>query len=113
MSYQFYKFLHLFSVLLLIGFTFYSFAGPKALSKKWVLGITGVLSLIVLVSAFGLQARLSLGWPGWFIAKFVIWLIIAALSGIAYRRRGLEGAFLAIGAVLTAAATWLVFYKPF
>lgn len=109
MSYSFYKFLHVCSVLLLIGFTFYSFAGTKALAKKAVLTITGALSLIVLISGFGLHAKAGIqGMPWWIIAKMVIWLIIAALSGIAYRRPGFEKAFLVVVSFLAVTAVWLV-----
>ena len=64
MSPTFYHVLHVVSVLVLTGYTFYAFAAP-AESRKKVMIITGISSLLVLIGGFGLQAKLAVGWPGW------------------------------------------------
>lgn len=113
MPYELYNFLHIAGVILLTGFTFYAFAGPNVKTKKWVLGLAGLASLIVLVSGFAMQAKGSWGWPGWILIKIVAWLGISAFGGVAYRRRGLAGVLMLVTIVFVVAAAWAVIYKPF
>ena len=61
-----YSILHVISILVLTGYTFYAFGAP-ADTKKRVMIITGFASLLALVAGFGLQAKLNVGWPGWLI----------------------------------------------
>ena len=63
LSPAFYYILHVVSILVLTGYTFYAFAAAPETRKK-VMIITGVASLLVLVGGFGLQAKLAVGWPG-------------------------------------------------
>lgn len=112
MSPLFYSILHVISVLVLTGYTFYAFAAPPE-SKKKVMIITGVASLLALVGGFGLQAKLQVGWPGWFVVKMLCWLGLSALAGMGYRRRA-EAGMLAIAAiVLVVIAVVVVYLKPF
>ena len=84
-----YYILHVTSVLVLTGYTFYAFAAPPE-TKKRVMMITGIASLLALVGGFGLQAKLQVGFPGWFIVKLVCWLGLSALAGLVWLVR-LEG----------------------
>ena len=112
MTPTFYQILHVLSVLVLIGYTFYAFAaGPE--TRKRVMIITGVASLLALVGGFGLQAKLAVGWPGWFVVKIVCWLGLSALAGIGYRRRGAAGALAIIAMALAFVAVVMVYTKPF
>jgi hypothetical protein len=112
MPYTFYNFLHIISVLLLVGFTFYAFAGPSTKTKKWVLSIGGIASLLTV--ATGLIMVMKLGvFPGWVWVKLVAWLGISAFAGVAYRRRGLVGVLMVLTVVLFSLAAWAVTYKPF
>ncbi len=107
-----YQILHVSSVLLLAGYTFYAFAAPPETRKK-VLIVTGVASLLALVAGFGLQAKLHYGFPGWMIVKLVCWLGLSALAGLGYRRRAQAGTFALIAVVLTVTAVIMVYAKPF
>lgn len=111
MPHNFYLFLHLIGILLLTGFTFYAFAGPSAKTKKMVMILTGISSLIVLVSGFGMLG--GMGFPGWIMVKLVAWLGLSAFSGIAYRRPRLNKMLILVSAVLLIGAVWAVVYKPF
>ncbi|HLS28004.1 MAG TPA: hypothetical protein VK041_05090 [Opitutales bacterium] len=110
MSYSFYNLLHLISVLVLVGFTFYAFAGPAASTRKPVLIVTGIAGLVALVSGFGM---LGGGFPLWVILKLVAWVGLMAFSGMAYRRAKLRGPLMIVSVVLIVLAVWAVVMKPF
>ena len=112
MSPMFYYILHVCSVLVLTAYTFYAFAAPLE-TRKRVLMISGIASLIALVGGFGLQAKLGYGFPGWIIVKLVCWLGISALAGVGYRRRGAIGTLALVAIVLLIVAVVMVYLKPF
>ncbi len=112
MSPVFYYVLHVLSILVLTGYTFYAFAAAPETRKK-VMMITGIASLLALVGGFGLQAKLQTGWPGWFVVKLVCWLGLSALAGIGYRRRGAAGTLAVVAVALVATAVVMVYTKPF
>ncbi len=112
MSPLFYNILHVLSVLVLTGFTFYAFAAP-AETRKRVLMITGIASLVALVAAFGLQAKLQIGWPGWLFVKIACWLVLSALAGIGYRKRESVQALIYIALAAVVVAVLMVYLKPF
>ena len=107
-----YSILHVISILVLTGYTFYAFGAP-ADTKKRVMIITGFASLLALVAGFGLQAKLNVGWPGWLIVKILCWLGLSALAGFGYRRRGAAGALAVVTIVLVTIAVVMVYTKPF
>ena len=107
-----YYVLHVSSVLVLTAYTFYAFAAP-AETRKRVLMITGIASLLALIGGFGLQAKLNYGFPGWLIVKMVCWLGLSALAGFGYRRRGAAGLLSLVALVLLVVAVVMVYTKPF
>lgn len=112
MSPTFYHILHVVSVLVLTGYTFYAFAAPPE-TRKPVLIVTGLASLLVLVGGFGLQAKLAVGWPGWLIVKIGCWLGLSALAGIGFRQRGAAGTLGLVVIALAALAVVMVYLRPF
>jgi hypothetical protein len=113
MSPTVYHILHLVSLFVLFGYTFYAFAAPAEMRKK-VLIITGIASLLVLFSGFGLMAKLyNNQFAAWMIVKLIAWLGLSALSGLGFRRRGSVGIFAAVAIALTVAAVVAVYVKPF
>lgn len=112
MSPIFYYILHVSSVLVLTAYTFYAFAAPLE-SRKRVMMITGIASLLALVGGFGLQAKLGYGFPGWLIVKLVCWFGLSGLAGFGYRRRGAAGTLALIAIALAIIAVVMVYAKPF
>jgi hypothetical protein len=112
MSPLFYHILHVISVLVLTGFTFYAFAAPPE-TRKRVMMITGIASLLALVGGFGLLAKLKFGWPGWVLVKVVCWLALSALAGFGYRKRESAGALMMVATLAVIVAVVMVYLKPF
>jgi len=112
MSPAFYHVLHVLSVIVLTGGTFYGFAAA-AESRKKVMIITGFASLVLLVSGIGLLHKLQYGFPAWAIVKLVCWLGLSALAGIGYRKRKQAGLFMTIVFALVAIAVITIYVRPF
>jgi len=111
---QIYQVLHVLSVILLVGLTFSAFAAPNKERKRRVAIGTGLLSLIALVTGFGMISVLYANhFAGWMIVKLVVWLAIAALSGMAFRMREKTGMFAWLTAALVLVAVAMVYLKPF
>ena len=112
MNINLYHFLHVAGLMMLIGGTFYAFAAP-ADTRKRVLILTGVASLLMLASGFGLLAKIYTGhFYLWVVVKLVCWLGLSALAGLAYRRRERAGLLMGIAAVLALTAVAMVYFKP-
>ena len=73
--------------------------------------ITGVATLLVLVSGFGLMAKLHPTEYGsvWVIVKLVCWLGLSALAGVVYRRPHLRGTLAAVSLGLILVALFMVY----
>jgi|SRR5271165_90158 len=112
MSLNTYLVLHLGSIIVLLGYTFYAFAAP-AETRKRVLMITGIAALLVLVSGFSMLHKLHLGFPGWAAVKLVCWLGLSSVGGIAYRKRAMADLFMMIALVLAITAVAMVYVRPF
>ena len=111
MSPTVYYILHVFSVLVLTGYTFYAFAAPAEKRKK-VMIITGVASLIALVGGFGLLTKLyNNQFAPWVIVKIVCWLGLSALAGIGFRKRDKSCVFMSVVLALTFIAIFAVYTK--
>ncbi|MBV2169362.1 MAG: hypothetical protein KUL82_11715 [Bdellovibrio sp.] len=121
MSYEFYKVLHLLGLMLL----FFGFGGllvaaySKAELKKAarIMGFIthGLGLLFILVSGFGMAARLGLaaGLPGWVHAKIAIWVLLGVGISLV-KRKGYIGwpvAVLLLG--LGTSAAFIAINKPF
>jgi hypothetical protein len=112
MSITTYHILHLSSIIVLLGYTFYAFAAP-AETRKRVLMITGIAALLVLASGVAMLMNLHLGFPGWAKAKFACWLGLALIGGFAYRRRAMADLLMMIAFILAITAVAMVYVRPF
>ena len=110
MSPTFYYILHLAALFVLAGYTFYAFGAP-AETRKRVMMITGIASVLALVAGFGLQAKLGYKFTeGWLIVKIVCWLGLSALAGFGYRRRDAAGTLALVASALIVVALVMVYY---
>lgn len=122
MSYEFYKILHLISMsLLFIGLT-----GVATL--RWAVGVEmpaslrktfmifhGVALLVILVTGFGLAARLNYfaALPGWIYGKLAIWLFFGGAIALAKRKGHVGWPLLILFSGVFGLAAWLAVTKPF
>jgi hypothetical protein len=79
--------------------------------------LVGVLTLLALVGGFGLATAVHglpnpMNWPMWIWGKLVCWLGIAAIGGMAWKRRGNPAPFIALLVVLALVAIVLVYTRP-
>ena len=121
MSYEFYKIIHLVSIVLLfsglVGILTVRMSGGVLEGKVKSLVFTshGVGLLFLLISGFGLLGRLGLTHeiPGWVFAKMAIWLILGGSLALV-KRKGHIGwpLFISLIAIFTIAA-FLAIIKPF
>lgn len=121
MPYEFYKVLHLLGIMLLFfgfgGVLIATYAKLELTKSARMMGVIthGVGLLLLLISGFGMAARLGLvqGLPGWVHAKLGIWLLLGAAIALV-KRRGVIGwpvAVLLFGLGVTAA--FIAINKPF
>lgn len=109
MSPTFYYILHLAALFVLAGYTFYAFAAP-AETKKRVMMITGIASLLAFVAGFALIAKLGHSYTApWVIVKMVCWLGVSALAGFGYRRRGAASMLAMVAIALIVVALVMVY----
>jgi uncharacterized membrane protein SirB2 len=93
MSLQFYKLLHIIGILLTFSalggvFVYAGNGGNKeGNSLRKVIAIShGVGLVLLLVSGFGMLAKLGLSFPMWVVPKLVIWLALGAAIALGYRK---------------------------
>ncbi len=115
MSPSLYKVLHILGVLLafgaLGGMILQAMNGSREKSK--LAGIThGIALLLILISGFGMLAKLSYGFPIWVILKIVIWLLIGGSIALIRRMPQHATIFWWAMPLLGAFAAYLAIYKP-
>ena len=113
MNYQLFQVLHVTSVLVLSGVTFAAFAAPHPDNRRTYLMMSGVLSLLVLLSGFGTMGMMGFGVPGWAMVKVVCLAALSGLTGMAFRMTGQIRMLATVTVVVILIAVAMVTYKPF
>jgi hypothetical protein len=93
MQFEVYKILHILGLLMIFSslggvYVYVANGGTKASNnlRKKIAMFHGIGGLLVLVSGFGMLAKLGIiGMPLWVILKLIIWVSIGALLFIGYR----------------------------
>lgn len=107
-----YHFLHVFSIMVLTGATLYVAANPQKKSKKKMMILTGVLSLVALVGGSGMMAVMNYSWgTPWIIVKIVCWLALSAMAGMAYRKS--KSIVVAATVLASGIGVFMVYFRPF
>lgn len=123
MSYEFYKVVHLFGILLL----FASLGGAAMLALRGgsaeqtaplrkLLGAThGVALLVIFVAGFGLMARLGMmssAWPLWIYVKVGVWVVLGGSIALVRRRPELGRLWYVVLPLIGALAAYMAVTKP-
>ncbi len=82
MNTQIFLLLHLTSVILMAGVTFAALADPHPDKRRQFLMMSGTLSLLAVMSGFGLAGMMRIGFPGWVMVKVVCWLVLSGLTPV-------------------------------
>ena len=72
----------------------------------------GIGLLIMLVSGFGMLAKMKLGFPSFAVVKTVLWLVVGAMPVIIRKAKLPTHAAIVISLALVAALAWLGVMKP-
>lgn len=121
MSYPVYKLLHLVGLFLVFtsmgGLVLHAAQGGSrhGLARGLVFGTHGIGLLLLLVSGFGMLARLGMtsNIPGWAWAKVVVWLVIGGLAALPLRVPALARPLWVVVPILGTLAAWLALFEPF
>ncbi len=118
MSLLFYKVLHVLALAYLfaaLGATAWHAAhgGRREAAGKGATLAHGLAMVVLLVSGFGMIAKLGVGFPGWVWAKLALWLLLGAAAALPYRKPSWAGALFWLLPLLAGAAAYLALYKPF
>jgi hypothetical protein len=123
MSYEFYKALHVFGVVLLFtslgAFAHHSATGGTKSDnpRRKVAGAThGIALLLVLIAGFGAAGKggwMSQEFPLWIAAKLVIWLFFGAAVTALGKRPGLGSILWWVLPIVGGLAGAIAIYKPF
>ena len=110
MNYTTYKIIHLTGIAALSLGLGGMIAGGN--NRKIFSILQGIGLLVMLVSGFGLLAKLHLGFPHFAIAKTVIWLVIGGMPVILRKLRVPTFVSIIISLTLAGIMVWLGVTKP-
>ena len=115
MSPIFYYFLHFAGVMcLFLGMgAILGMGEDRKHINKFVGIFHGIGILLILVSGFGLLAKLKFGWPIWVIIKLVMWLALSMIMILAKRKICSPKMTAILGLILGLIAVAMCVLKPF
>lgn len=116
-SYPVYKVFHVIAILTLVSGLVALLVLPTATHgrhRRVAHILTGIAALVVLVSGFGLHARLGGVWQGWVVTKIAMWVTLLVVL-VQFRRGPAASPAAPWLLVLPAAAVaiFMAIYKPF
>jgi hypothetical protein len=117
-GYPVYKFVHVLAIVALIAGLVTLVLPPVTpdgrRSRRLAHWVTGVAAVFVLVSGFGLHARLGGVWQGWVVTKVVVWLALLMIL-VRFRAGPSTSPVTAWLLVLpvAAVAVFMAVFKPF
>lgn len=120
LSYTVYKLVHFLGIFLLVGSIGIGYAylntSAEQTKRPLLLPIAhGVGLFFALLGGFGMLARMGIHWPwpGWMIAKLIVWLFLGGLMVVFKRRLLSAPVSFGIGVVLVTLAGYFALWKPF
>jgi hypothetical protein len=85
----------------------------QAESRKKILMWSGIASLVVMLTGFGMAGVQKIGFPLWINVKILCWLLISSLVGVYFRKPELKGKLLVFNLVLAFVALSMVYWFRF
>jgi uncharacterized membrane protein YqgA involved in biofilm formation len=85
-------------------------------ARRLLVSLHGLGVLLILVGGFGMLARLGFRhgamFPGWLLVKLAVWVVIAAIVFLPYRRPALARPVYLALPLLGGLAAYMAIYKP-
>ena len=110
MDYTTYKLIHLIGIAALALGVGGMMAGGN--NRKAFAILQGIGLIVMLVSGFGLLAKLKLGFPHFAILKTVLWVVIGLMPVVLRRLRAPLIVGITVSLTLVAVMAWLGVMKP-
>lgn len=104
---------HVAAGLVLFGFTFYALAAPPETRKRVMIWSGSAAAVILLTGVRMWQELYHFAPASWLFVKVVCWLGLAALGGIAYRKRQQTDLLAWLAIIFAVTAVAMVYVKPF
>ena len=123
LPHSFYNVLHILGIVLVMsalgGIAMHALNGGTKqtnVARRLVVSLHGLGMLLILVGGFGMLARLGFQhgatFPGWLLVKLAVWLTLAAIVIVPYRRPAVAKRVSLALPVLGGLAAIMAIYKP-
>jgi len=110
--YELFLVVHLFTLFMLVALTFVALVASRPERRKFSLMWSGILSVVVFVTGFGLLGLRQIGFEGWVIVKLACWLALAVMAPLAFRRPEQKVFLLVLASGAILLATVMVILRP-
>ena len=105
--------IHVFSIASLFGTCVGACVSPVAENRKKMLMFSGIASLLIFISGFGMAGMLHLGFPGWILVKILCWLTLSVVVGMFFRKPEKRAMLIKLCALTLLVALTMVYLRPF
>lgn len=105
--------IHVFSIASLFGTCIGACVSPVPENRKKMLMFSGIASLLIFVTGFGMAGMLHIGFPGWLLVKIFCWLILSTMVGMFFRMPEKRGSLIKLCSLLVLVALTMVYIRPF
>jgi len=104
--------IHVLSIATLFGTCIGACVAPVPESRKKMLMFSGIASLGVFITGFGMAGMLHFGFPGWILVKIACWLALSVVVGLFFRMPEKKASLIKISTLLVLLALVMVYVKP-
>lgn len=104
--------IHVLSISTLFGTCIGACVLPSQENRKKMLMFSGIASLGVFITGFGMQGMLHMGFPGWLLIKIFCWLILSVVVGMFFRTPEKRASLMKLSTLVFVLALAMVFLRP-
>jgi len=104
--------IHVLSISTLFGTCIGACVLPTSENRKKMLMFSGIASLGVFVTGFGMAGMNHIGFPAWLLVKIACWLILSLIVGMFFRTPDKRASLMKLSALVFILALVMVFLRP-
>ena len=105
--------IHVLSISTLFGTCIGACVLPAKENRKKMLMYSGIASLGVFITGFGMAGMDHIGFPGWLLVKIACWLILSVVVGMFFRTPEKRASLIKLSTLVFVLALVMVFIRPF